>query len=59
MSYDEIMKALDNGLTVHWSNTGYIVKREAVSLYCMFTRNGYYTALHEDEYQDCFIKGVM
>ena len=58
MSYNEIMQALENGLKVYWSNTGYKVFLDSGKLYAIYEDNSYMTPLAEDEYEDCFIKGV-
>ena len=55
MTYDEIVKALEQGKNVHWSNTGYIISHAHNGLHITFERNGYYTKLQESEYADCFI----
>ena len=58
MTYNEIIQALTQGLTVYFSSSLYIVMLDNGKLHTLCTRNGYYIGLHVDEYQDCFIKGV-
>ena len=58
MSYLEIMQALENGLKVFWINSAYKVFLDNGKLYCIYEYNSYMTALAEDEYKDCFIKGI-
>ena len=55
MSYLEIMQALENGLKVCWSNTGYKVFLDNGKLYCIYEYNSCMTPLAEEEYKDCFI----
>ena len=55
MTYKEIVTAILQGKTVHWSNEGYIVLHENNRLYSIFTRNEWMCGLQEREYQDCFI----
>jgi len=58
MSYLEIMQALENGLKVYWVNSAYKVFLDNGKLYAIYEDNSYMTPLAEDEYEDCFIKGV-
>ena len=58
MSYLEIMQALEQGQKVCWSNSAYRVLLDNGKLYAMYEDNSYMTPLAEDEYRDCFIKGV-
>ena len=58
MSYIEIMQALENGLKVYWINSAYKVFLDYGKLYAICEYNSYMTPLAEDEYEDCFIKGI-
>ena len=58
MSYLEIMQALENGFKVCWSNSAYNVFLDNGKLYAIYEYNSYMTPLAEDEYKDCFIKGI-
>ena len=58
MSYLEIMQALEQGQKVYWINSAYRVILENGKLYVIYEDNSYMTPLAEDEYNDCFIKGV-
>ena len=58
MSYLEIMQALENGFKVCWINSAYRVSLDNGKLYAIYEDNSYMTPLAEDEYKDCFIKGV-
>ena len=52
----EIIQALNNGLKVYWSNTGYKVFLDNGRLYTIFTYNDSMCGLQESEYKDCFIE---
>ena len=54
MSYNEIMQALEKGLKVCWSNTGYRVLLDSGKLYAIYEDNSYMTPLAEEEYKECF-----
>ena len=58
MSYNEIMQALEQGQKVYWINSAYKVFLDNGKLYVIYEDNSYMTPLAEDEYKDCFIKGV-
>lgn len=58
MNYIEIMQALENGFKVYWSNSAYKVFLDNGKLHVIYEYNSYMTQLAEDEYQDCFIKGI-
>ena len=58
MNHNEIMQALENGLKVYWFNSAYKVLLDSGKLYAIYEDNSYMTPLAEDEYRDCFIKGV-
>ncbi len=58
MSYLEIMQALEQGQKVFWSNSSYKVFLDNGKLYAIYEDNSYMTPLAEDEYIDCFIKGI-
>ena len=58
MSYLEIMQALEQGQKVFWSNSAYKVFLDNGKLYAIYEDNSYMTPLAEDEYKDCFIKGI-
>ena len=52
------MQALENGQKVFWSNSAYRVFLDNGKLYAIYEDNSYMTPLAEDEYKDCFIKGI-
>ena len=52
----EIIQALNNGLKVYWSNTGYKVFLDNGCLYTIFIYNDSMCGLNESEYKDCFIE---
>ena len=58
MSYIEIMQALEQSQKVFWSNSAYKVFLDNGKLYAIYEDNSYMTPLAEDEYIDCFIKGI-
>lgn len=58
MNEQEIMQALENGYKVYWVNSTYKVFLDSGKLYAIYEDNSYMTPLAEDEYQDCFIKGI-
>ena len=58
MSYLEIMQALEQGQKVFWSNSAYKVFLDNGKLYAIYEDNSYMTPLAEDEYEDCFIRGI-
>ena len=58
MNEQEIMQSLKNGLKVYWINSAYKVFLDNGKLYAIYEDNSYMTPLAEDEYKDCFIKGV-
>ena len=58
MNHNEIMQALENGFKVYWSNSTYKVFLDNGKLYAIYEDNSYMTPLAEDEYIDCFIKGI-
>ena len=55
MTYEEMVTAILQGKTVHWSNEGYIVLHQNNRLYSIFTRNESMCGLQKSEYQDCFV----
>lgn len=55
MEKHEILAALKEGKTVHWSNSGYVVYQQDNALFSKFTRNNNCCGLQPNEYEDCFI----
>lgn len=54
MTKQEIIKALNGGYTVHWSNEAYKVFLQNGELYVIYEYNGYMNKLNESEYIECF-----
>ena len=52
------MQALEQGQKVCWSNSTYKVFLDNGKLYAIYEYNSYMTPLAEEEYKDCFIKGI-
>ena len=51
-SFKEIYQAVDNGITVHWSNDGYIVSKDNKGRYLVqFTSSRNTVGLCEDSYK--------
>lgn len=57
MSYDEIVKALEQGQKVYWINTAYRVFLENGELYEINIYNGSMCSLQESQYKECFSEG--
>lgn len=57
MTKQQVIKALQSGQMVYWSNTGYKVTlgKDQQSLYVTFIGNGYMTGLQDNELKDCFV----
>ena len=58
MSYDEIVKAIEQGKKVYWINSAYRVFLENGKLYEINVYNMSMCALEGSQYKDCFIEGV-
>ena len=54
MSYNEIIQALKDGISVYWKNAAYKVFLQNGKLYVIYTYNGYMTKLNKSEYSECF-----
>ena len=58
MSYDEIVKAIEQGKKVYWINSAYRVFLENGKLYEINVYNMSMCALEGSQYKDCFIEGI-
>ena len=62
MTLESIFQALDNGLTVHWRNHGYVVLRDdtcKTGLGLLFTPNDHYSGLTLKESEGCYIADTV
>lgn len=56
MTYDQVIRAVDNGVPVYWMNEGYQVIKDRLGRYLVaYTSNEYVTPLLAGDCEDCYI----
>ena len=58
MKYKDVIKAINKGLSVYWSNTNYKIIKDDIGQYLIHSQsNNHYIGFTDTEYylKDCFI----